>query len=626
MRCVALWLVFVAWSSCAGWLLSAIGILNVMGYTCALVPLIIACVSVWRSMSPAFKTVTRLKNPFRNCGSQAWSIVTLLSLLAGLLFAPSNYDALSYRLPRILYWWQENRWHWLEHADQRMNYSGTGFEWQMLPMLVFTGSDRLLFFLNWIPFLFFPALVFISLRYLGVRKRTSARWMWILPLCYGYALQSSSIGNDALGGVFVLAAVTFCAIAVENKSLLALALAAIAAAALSGIKFSNLPLLLPIAVFWLTSAWRIRDKINNKKVVAYALPILAVLVLTSFVPSACLNHKYCGNWSGDPTDSDRLRITKSLPGATGNIFNLTTGSLQLPILPIPSSIKNKLLEPIIGSNSLTAYIQTGFTRFIPDFGGEIPIEEAAGVGLGVTLVLIIPLLLHRSRMSRSERFDPWACISIWIAFISYLVSLGSENTARLMLPYYPLIIASLLTLFNWNCVSRRCMILYSWIPFFCILPSLLINPNRPLIPLARLAEFPGLSSELKTRLSKLDEAYGSRSDPLHEIRDDLPENCQILGFAGGPTESSYSLFKPYGSRKIVEVHKENVDDFEWIVAASDGIRDRTGKNWEQWIEMSSYSIASRYHIAFKASVGAKDWYLLHRSRSVGYSPDTRSKY
>jgi hypothetical protein len=193
LRCTAIWLVFVAWSSCTGWALSVIGQLNYAGYCFALIPLLVICALLWRNTSAATIPAVRFKNPFLATGSATWSFLVILSLVAGLLFAPSNFDALSYRRPRILYWWQENRWHWLENADQRMNYSGTGFEWQMLPLLVFTGSDRLLFFLNWIPFLFVPALGFITFRFSGTGSQAAARWMWILPLCYGYALRATII-------------------------------------------------------------------------------------------------------------------------------------------------------------------------------------------------------------------------------------------------------------------------------------------------------------------------------------------------------------------------------------------------------------------------------------------------
>lgn len=621
MRCAAIWLVFVAWSSCAGWILSAVGQLNHTGYAFALFPLLAVCAALWRNTSAAGIPSFRLKNPFRDSGTAAWMLVVFLSLVAGLLFAPSNYDALSYRLPRILYWLQENRWHWLEHADHRMNYSGTGFEWQMLPLLVFTGSDRLLFFLNWVPFLFLPALGFITLRFSGAGNRTAARWMWILPLCYGYALQSSSIGNDALGAFFVLASVAFCAIAVERKSPLALALAAIAAAALSGLKLSNLPLLLPVGLFWLTSAWKIKATLMNGKVATLSLPLLAALALTSFLPYAWLNQVHCGKWSGDPQDRDHLRITKTLPGLTGNLFNLTTGTLQLPVLPLSKPTKQKLLEPISGEHSLTSYIQTGFIRFTPNVGGEIPIEEAAGAGLGIALALAIPLLMRPSLRRRRAGIARWPHVATWVAVLAYMASLGSENTARLMLPYYPLMLASLLAVIAWKPESKVIARLCIWLPFLFLLPGLLLNPNRPLIPITAMAGMPGLPSNFKTRLASLNDAYDSRSDPLHAIRKDLPAECGIVGFAGGPDESAYSLFKPFGQRKIIEVHQGNADSFEWMVAATDGIQERTGQPWDEWLAQSPYSVVSSYRIAFKASVGRQDWHLLRRNQPTTPSED-----
>jgi hypothetical protein len=178
MRMASLWLVFVAWSSCSGWILSYIGALNGFGYAAAAVPLLAIMLAVWKSTSGAQSSLRLRFKP----AATAWLLVMLLCLMAGLLHPPSNYDALSYRLPRILYWWQEGHWHWLQSADPRMNYSGTGFEWQMLPWLILFRSDQFLFLLNWLPALLLPALNFHALRFLGCRTRAAALWMWPLSL------------------------------------------------------------------------------------------------------------------------------------------------------------------------------------------------------------------------------------------------------------------------------------------------------------------------------------------------------------------------------------------------------------------------------------------------------------
>jgi hypothetical protein len=68
-----------------------------------------------------------------------------LALLGGALYAPANVDALTYRLPRVLYWLAEQRWHWIATNDPRMNISPSGFEWLMAPVVASREATGLSF-------------------------------------------------------------------------------------------------------------------------------------------------------------------------------------------------------------------------------------------------------------------------------------------------------------------------------------------------------------------------------------------------------------------------------------------------------------------------------------------------
>ncbi len=608
LRMAAIWLVFVAWSCSAGWILSWLGQLNRTGYLLALIPLAVASAALWKSTAGVGFSSPRIRNLGKRPAVVAWLLVVILCLAGGLLYAPSNYDGLSYRLPRILYWLQENHWHWLKDADTRMNYSGAGLEWQTLPLMALSGSDRLLFLINWIPYLFFPALTFHALRTLSVGNSTAARWMWILPLCYGFALQASSIGNDGLGGILTVASLAFSGLAEKRRSLAALLLAAIAASALGGLKLSNLPLMLPIAIFWLRAAWSIRDRIRGWSLA----PAIVAIILTSFVPLAVLNQIHCGAWAGDPNDDFKLRVTQTLPGIVGNTFNLVVGTVELPVFPISSESKRRIRSHLEGEQSLTSYVQSGFPRFRAALGGEIPMEEGSGVGLGVT-VLLAAHLFQRRRSTRPGMM-PWIALGATaVSVAAYMAKMGSESTIRLMLPYYPVMFGALLAITQrrspragWMRASYACL------PLLCLIPGLILNPNRPIIPIATLAKIPAVPAGIRTRVLKLDEAYSSRNDPLQAIRADLPPDCDVIGFAGGPTQSAYSLFKPFGTRRVVEVNRTNSDSFEWLVANSNGILERVGKPWDEWISGAPFTIAGKYRITFTAMVGPEDWYLLKR--------------
>ena len=88
-----------------------------------------------------------------------------------------------------------------------MNDRACGMEWLSAPVLLFTGSTRGLFLLNFLPFLLLPGLVFSIFTRLGVRARVAWQWMWLLPTGYNFILQAGGIANDTFPTVYALAAV-----------------------------------------------------------------------------------------------------------------------------------------------------------------------------------------------------------------------------------------------------------------------------------------------------------------------------------------------------------------------------------------------------------------------------------
>ena len=69
------------------------------------------------SESPLAKKLRRFRKPF----PLAFLILAVMAFLGGALYAPTNYDALSYRLPRVLHWLAENQWHWIHTIFPRLN-------------------------------------------------------------------------------------------------------------------------------------------------------------------------------------------------------------------------------------------------------------------------------------------------------------------------------------------------------------------------------------------------------------------------------------------------------------------------------------------------------------------------
>src|SRR6202453_1432817 len=203
---VAIWIWLGVYLNCAGWFLSAIHQLNATGYAVALA---IGVAGLWawkirdakypgseaKLFSPGtlYKWLRRFRKPF----PLAFLVLSFMIFLGGAIYAPNNYDALAYRLPRVLHWLADDQWHWIHTIFPRVNNRACGMEWLSAPIMALSKSDRLLFLINLISFLFLPGLLFSLLTRLGVRRRVAWHWMWIFPTGYCFVLQAGSISNEA---------------------------------------------------------------------------------------------------------------------------------------------------------------------------------------------------------------------------------------------------------------------------------------------------------------------------------------------------------------------------------------------------------------------------------------------
>src|SRR6185295_5371592 len=147
----------------------------------------------------------KLRRRFARPLPLAFAALAALAILGGVLYPPSNYDGLSYRIPRVLHWLTAEQWHWIHSGFFRLNTRACGHEWVSAPLILFTNTDRWVFLLGAVPLLFLPGLFFSLLTRLGAHVRVAAKWMWLLPTGYCYVLQAGGIGNDLFGAVFVLA-------------------------------------------------------------------------------------------------------------------------------------------------------------------------------------------------------------------------------------------------------------------------------------------------------------------------------------------------------------------------------------------------------------------------------------
>lgn len=622
---VKVWIWVSVLASFAGWTLGTVGFLNRIGYVViGLVGVIVFFEMRARGALNIGRGPWRWGKFRRRFGRSfpLWfALLALLVFVGGVLFAPSNHTGLSYRIPRVLHWLQAAEWHWIFAPNHRLNTRACGIEWLSAPLLLFTKSDRGLFLLNFIPFILMPGLIFSLFTRLGVRARVAWQWMWLLPTGYVFLLQAGSAGNDAYPVVYALAAMDFACRAWKSRKATDVWHSLLAVALLNGAKASNLPLTLPwlILVFPL---WRVlRDNpLGSGRVLLFALVV-------SFLPTAFLNLHYCGNWSGLNLESPGMDMSNPIVGVWGNAFLLLLNNLCPPFFPMAGWWNQHALQllPGVMVGPLVKNFEESFHML-----WELPTEDWTGLGAGVTVLILISAgwalaqFRHRFRSPCSSLGIPplvlrLALISPWIALLAYGAKSGMVTPARLIAPYYPL----LLPLFlvgpeQVALVRRRWWQLLAGAVFLVAFAVLIVTPARPLWPaktiLAKLAAAQP-DNRLLARALKTYTVYSIRSDALAAVRAMLPQDLKVVGFLGTPDDLDISLWRPYGTRRIQQIPmQENAEQLrarklQYVVVS--GLHfDLAKVSFDEWLSQTRAEVVASTKVTVALSSGERSWYVV----------------
>jgi len=546
-------------------------------------------------------------------------MLAFLAISGGFFHAPNNYDALAYRVPRILNWIAEGQWHWIPTIFQRLNTRACGIEWVSSPLLLLTGSDRLLFLPNAVSFLLMPGLVFGVLFRLGVRKRLAWQWMWILPTGYCYLLQAGSIGNDLYGTVLALCAVDLALRSRESVRVEWTLLSILAAGVMTAGKTNNMTLGLAWIVILSPRLW---DAVRKHTVKTLAVMIVAASA--SFLPTALLNQWYSGEWSGSRVEGLDA-YTKGAPLARlGN--NLALTALQNavpPVFPFASQW-NDLIDATLPH----AYRERMEVLFEP--GGahwrlpELQIEEDASVGFGIMLLLLVGIAASFGKGPAGvPRHDPMrlglsvaACTAA--GFLAYCSHSGLSAVGRYFGFYFPYLLAPLLWLSGFSRVARSrfwktcCVLVFGMGGLL-----LFLSPARPLFPLETTLSAVGsrgASSPLMQRVAGVYSTYAGRNEAFFPLVEKFQGEKTIGIFTFDDPETS--LWKPFGSRRVV--HITPGDDGNGIrargvrVGAFDAkkLEKYTGMSPDSWCRRVGAIPINKVTLELRAGSGPVEWTVI----------------
>jgi len=624
---ILIWILCCAYLNCTGWTLSALHELNATGYAVALAVGFVALL-IWRTTTSGriFPQIhwRKIRRRFRRPLPAVFLLVAALAFIGGAIYAPNNFDALTYRLPRMLNWLAAGHWIWIPTINTRMNFSGTAWEWIAMPFLAVLHSDRGLFLINALGFLLMPGLLFSIFRQIGVARKVAWIWMWLLPLAYGCVTQAGSIGNDLTGALFCLLSVYFGLRARRPGRVSDVWLALLAAALMTGVKLSNLPLALPCLI----AVWPALGQLRQNLFGSAAVAVLAVMI--SAVPVMALNQLNTGNWTGDPRNQYEVQIKNPVAGILGNGF-LVLESFSPPLLPFSNQINHSLTAALPDS------LKEQFPRLLNNKFNEFQGEEGAGLGLGIALPLLIVLGISICGFRRGRPVGnvfsvlPPVALATWVSVLFFMAKMGSESGPRLLLPYYPLAVVPLLLLpAQARLLRRRTWRVFLMWTALVVLPLPVFSMSRPLWPAQTISGWLAHShpeNKIFLRLASTYTAYAHRNDFLAPILADLPDTAHEIGFIAGPNDTDYSLWRPLGQRKVI-YPRHDIRQFlenpniKWVVVKENVWPEFSSVSLAEWAQAHHAKIVLSAPVVELVSWGAENWCLLHIEKPGG--PDAAS--
>jgi len=616
MRAIILWIWLCAYLNCAGWMLSALHALNAAGYAAALAMFAAGAIIWWRRAgAPVTCPCQKLRRRFRRSFPLAFLILGAMAFLGGVIYAPSNYDALAYRLPRVLHWLDAGHWEWVHTIFDRLNNRSCGIEWVSAPVIALCHGLRLLFLINFISFLFLPGLVYSVFTRLGVRPRVAWHWMWLAPTGYCFLLQAGSIGNDLFGTVFVLAAVDLALRAGKDGGFTAFGTSVLAAGLITAAKTNNLPLLLPYGVALLPALkWALRRPVAT---VAVALLALG----GSGLPTIYFNVHYAGDWSGAVLSNGNIKYA-AVYRLGANTVSMVEQNLAPPVFPmaerwnaavkshIPAGLSGKLqvlIEPPGGWFPLT----------------QMQTEEGAGWGFGLTALVGASLVAASlsGKKKRASTFS-WPRLVRWASVVTLVALLTQSNVSavgRLFSAYYLLPCTVILGMAgNEDLVRRLWWRAASGMVFAMAAVLLVISPARPLFPVGTmLAKIRPLEAThpLYERVDNVYATYRDRPTAFAGGIAELPPGLSVLGYLAYDMPET-SLWLPFGARRIVQVCPEDTaaelkaKGATYILAEKEEFESRIQGPLAGWLSARNAVVAREISLRLRAGKPPLTWYLI----------------
>jgi len=545
-------------------------------------------------------------------------LVALLALVAAVIYPPTMLDSITYRLPRILLWLQENRVEHFQTADARLNYMPQGWGLATLPFLQLAG-DRLVAFWNYASWIVFYFITF-DWAFETCGNLPKSRIMAFIASTSTFAvLQACEATSDLFAATLVLLGLRFVMQFERARDWREIPWAVLCLLLAADVKPHVMVLALPLMLwFWLAAStpW----KAFHWKWLPELIPLWLVC---SPALGWLLNYETYQSWSGGQLGS----LSSGNP-----VWNILLGTImtfwqgiQPPINPLAMA-SNGWLAPVIAHLNVCLPVSRFNLSSRP-----LSMVDGASLGLVLSVLLVagIVLAVRRDRpVLRSWR--GWAMAAglagYWLALSKVLPGSVGRTFCVFLFLALPLAMA------GWNLMRPQVLRAGLYLCLASSVVSLVLNPERPLWPARQvhraLAEVPRFQ-----RLAKVMEPYllvPERARTGEALVQAIPSDEPAVVALVGEDRPLLALFRPYSLARDVlllppHANQRELNCLQVNYVITGGDAEAFYPELCRYLEQSDvYELVARHDYISKLACGAETWKLFRRKVVLpvsAYQPD-----
>ena len=263
--------------------------------------------------------------------------------------------------------------------------------------------------------------------------------------------------------------------------------------------------------------------------------------------------------------------------------------------------------------------------------GELPTEDLAGIGFGVSGLLLASSIAARLTKTIHvggksawpttvipREFSWFVLVAPWMALLAFGMKSGMVTPQRLIAPYYFLLVPLLLVgVAQSQIVRRRWWKILAGSALILSFVVLMVSPDRPLWPaktiLSKLHAAHPAQRQI-TRALEVYTVYSQRSDPLAGVRTLLPPGIKTVGFIGTEDDMDISLWRPFGSRRVehfflTDPPEKIREQVRYVVVGGFNL-ERHGTTLDAWRQQSGTELVATTNATLKITEGPQPWYVV----------------